>query len=122
MYHAILINKQFTDEDFPSTMKVFAEKIDGDWEIFGVEVKDSELEKFVIEVQNEMRPNETWYAHIYNDEEMIVIFKEKIIKVTPHISTWNPIFEYGKSIGIPEEQLDFWPNRFQDELHYFKDK
>ena len=48
-------------------MKVFDEKIDGDWEIFGVEVKDSELEKFVIEVQNEIHPNETWYAHIYND-------------------------------------------------------
>lgn len=28
----------------------------------------------------------------------------------------NKIWE---KLNIPEKQLDFWPNRFQDELHYF---
>jgi hypothetical protein len=24
------------------------------------------------------------------------------------------------ALGIPKQQLDFWPNRFQDEIHYFE--
>lgn len=119
MYHAIIINKQFIDSNYPKTKKVFAKKVDSDWEIFGVEVEDTELNAFVAEVQQNMRPNETWYAHIYNDNELIVVFKDKVIKVTPHQSTWGSIFEYGKSLSIPEKQLSFWPNRFQDEKHYF---
>ncbi len=122
MYHAIIINKQFVDSNYPNTKDVFAKKVDGDWEIFGVKVEDSELDDFIAEVQQNMRPNQTWYAHAYNDTEMLVIFKDKVIKVTPHQSTWTPIFEYGKSLGIPEKQLDFWPNRFQDEKHYFEEK
>jgi hypothetical protein len=50
---------------------------------------------------------------------MVVVFKEKVITASPHISTWGEIFAYGKTLNIPEKQLDFWPNRFQDERHYF---
>ena len=67
-----------------------------------------------------MRSSEPWYAHLYNDEELIVIFKEKVFRVTSHASGWQPIIDYGKSLNIPVSQLTFWPNRFQDEIHYFK--
>ncbi len=60
-----------------------------------------------------------WYGHFYNDQELIVVFKDQVFKVAPHKSTWTPIIEYGQTLGIPEDQLDFWPNRFQDEIHYF---
>ena len=66
-----------------------------------------------------MKSDKPYYSHFYNDEEMIVIFKDKVFKIKPHISTWTPIIDYGKTLGIPKEQLDFWPNRFQDEIHYF---
>lgn len=119
--HAILINKQFTDETYPTTKKIFAQKTDGSWEIYGIEIDNSEIDTFITELQTNMRPNEPWYAHIYNDEKLIVVFKEKVITATPHISTWQPIFNYAKTLNIPEKQLDFWPNRYQDERHYFTD-
>lgn len=67
-----------------------------------------------------MKGDEPWYAHLYNDKKLIVVFKNKVFSVKPHLSFWKPILEYGKKLNIPEEQLDFWPNRFQDEKHYFK--
>lgn len=119
MYHGIIIDKQFISPTIVEDFKTFAKKIDGSWAIYGIEVEDKEIESTMKKIQKETRPNEPWYAHFYNDENLYVVFKEKIFKVKPHKSSWNEIIEYGKTLNIPEEQLTFWPNRFQDERHYF---
>lgn len=119
MYHGILVNKSFKDEKFSEQFKVFGQKIDGNWIIFGIEVESSDLHSVIKQIQSEFKDDQNWYAHLYNNEDLIIVFKEKVFTVTSHSSTWTPIIEYGKSKGIPEEQLDFWPNRFQDEQHYF---
>lgn len=120
MYHGIIIDKSFKDPNFVKTFKTFNQKQDGSWGIYGIEVEDSNLDKLISLVQENLSEG-NWYCHFYNDEQLIVIFKDKIFKVKLHISTWKPIIEYGSMMNIPSEQLDFWPNRFQDEIHYFKE-
>ena len=120
MYHGIIIDQEFQDKGLPKKFKIFAKKQSGSWGIYGIEVEDSEVEQTIKKVQDNMKGDEAWYAHLYNDKELIVIFKNKVFRVRPHLSTWKPIIEYGKKLNIPEEQLDFWPNRFQDERHYFE--
>ncbi len=117
-YHGILIDKEFSDEKYPEQFKIFAKKVDGAWTLFGIEVENEDLDKVTKELQENLKVG-TWYAHFYNDEELIVVFKEKVFKVTPHISSWNEIISYGETLKIPADQLTFWPNRFQDERHYF---
>lgn len=119
MYHGIIIDQEFTDQSFPNTFKVFAKKQDGSWEIYGIEVEDSQLEESIKKIQDSMKGDEPWYAHFYNDRQLVVIFKDNVFRVEPHISSWKSIVDYGRKLNIPEEQLDFWPNRFQDEIHYF---
>ncbi|MFA5776453.1 MAG: hypothetical protein WC988_02775 [Patescibacteria group bacterium] len=119
MYHGVLIDQEFTDTAFPKSFKMFAEKQDGSWKIFGVEIEDSRLEESIKTIQQNIKTDSAWYAHLYNDKILIVIFKDKVFYVKPHADTWKPIINYGKELRIPEEQLDFWPNRFQDEHHYF---
>lgn len=59
-----------------------------------------------------------FYSHLYSkDGKLIVIFKKKVIKMKSDKSTWNEATKYGKSIGIPKEQLDFYPRRFEDETY-----
>lgn len=119
MYHGIIIDQEFADKVFPESFKVFAKKQDGSWGIYGVEIEDSDLPETIKRIQANMKSDTPWYAHLYNDKELVVIFKDKIFKVTPHADSWKPISDYGRDLNIPEEQLDFWPNRFQDERHYF---
>lgn len=119
MYHGILIDQEFKDKRYPKTFRVFATKQSGSWKIYGVEIENEDLNKKIDEIQANMRVDQPWYAHLYNDKSLIVIFKEKVFKVIPHSSSWNPIVKFGKKLKIPQEQLDFWPNRFQDEHHYF---
>ncbi len=121
MYHGILVDQEFDNSNFPEKFKIFSVKHDDGWKIFGVEISDVELNSTVKEIQKNMKSEQPWYSHLYNDKKLVVVFKNKVFNVEPHKSTWTEVFEYGKSIGIPEMQLDFWPNRFQDEIHYFSD-
>lgn len=120
-WHGIILDLEFTDPKFPETFKIFAKRKSktNPWVLFGIEVDNDGLDIAVKSIQDNLKTDAPYYAHLYNDEEVIVIFKEKIIRVTSHVSTWQPIIEYGKTLNIPEVQLDFWPNRFQDEKHYF---
>jgi len=120
-YHGIVLDLEFTDLHYPETLKVFAKRKSktNPWTLFGVEVDDQQIESTIVSIQQNLKSDQPYYAHFYNDDNLIVIFKDKVIKVTPHKSTWQPIIDYGKLLNIPVEQLDFWPNRFQDEIHYF---
>lgn len=122
MYHGIILDFEFKDPLYPESFKIFAKQISSDreWILYGVEVSDEDIDMVIQDIQRNMKSDEPYYAHFYNEEEMIVVFKEKVFKVASHSSSWSEIIKYGKELGIPEEQLDFWPNRFQDEKHYFK--
>ncbi len=119
MYHGIIIDQEFKDPSFINFFKIFNKKQDGDWLLCGIEVENGKVNRVISKIQENMKLNQPWYAHLYNDEELIVIFKNKIFHLKTHASSWQPAVEYGKSLNIPPEQLDFWPNRFQDEKHYF---
>ena len=122
-YHGILLNLQFNESDFiENNFNIFAKRksATNPWILYGIEVGASDVDSSIARIQEAMKGDEPYYAHLYNDEEVIVIFKEKVFRVTPHISSWTEIIEFGRNLGIPQEQLDFWPNRFQDERHYFK--
>lgn len=119
MYHGIIVDKEFNSGSYCHTFHIFNTKKSGSWTLYGIEVEDNQLEDKILEIQRNMKKDEPWYAHLYNDDRLIVIFKDKTFNVKPHISTWEPIIKYGKELKIPATQLDFWPNRFQDEKHYF---
>ena len=118
MYHGIIIDQSFKDLKYPKNFKVFAKKRDGNWGIYGIEIKENHINETVSMVQKAMKVG-TWYAHFYNDTDLVVVFRNRVFRIGTNISTWSKVFEYGKRIGIKVEQLDFWPNRFQDEIHYF---
>lgn len=119
-YHGILVNMAFSHPEYPESFHVINKKAAGDWKLFCVEIENEKIEMLISEIQEHMRSDQNFYNHLYNDEELIIILK-KIFKVTSHESSWGEIIAYGKELKIPEEQLDFWPNRFQDEIHYFKE-
>lgn len=119
-FHGILVNMAFTDKSFPIQYKLFAQKNAGDWVLYGIEISRELLDRTIGDIQTNMRDDEPFYAHLYDDEMLVVIFKNRVFKVTNHTSSWEEITLYGKSLNIPQEQLDFWPNRFQDEPHYFE--
>lgn len=64
-------------------------------------------EENIKRLANYLKP-EKWYAHFWKGDNVIAIFPNKVFRFKySDKSTWKEAVEYGKSIGIPEEQLDF---------------
>jgi hypothetical protein len=109
VYHGILVDASFTDTSFPETFKSFARTTAGSWRLYGIEVPSAELDAEVARIQDAMKSDQPYDAHLYNDRELVGVFKNRVFRVAPHCSTWEPILEFGRALDIPEEQLDFWP-------------
>lgn len=85
-YHGIIIDCSFKDKNFVNNFNIFNKKISGNWNIFGIVVKKDELENVIKDIQANL-VNKGYYVHLYNDEDVIVVFKEKVFNVTTDVYT-----------------------------------
>ena len=52
--------------------------------------------------------NVGWYMHFWNGNDVIAVFKDKVFEFKhDQKETWKDACDYGRSMGIPEKQLDF---------------
>src|SRR3989441_11498710 len=69
--------------------------------------------------RSSLKSNQGWLvrALLERQKKLVAVFRGKKFEFKSRDkSTWNEAVEYGKSVGIPEEQLDFptnyipWPS------------
>lgn len=74
------------------------------WHIYEIEVVREQ-----IEIISKNLKSTKWYAHFWNENrEVIAIFRDKMFKFNfDDEKSRQPAMEYGLSVGIPKEQLDF---------------
>jgi len=72
------------------------------WHIYNSLLTEEEINKIHLLLK------QGWYMHFWKDNKMIVLFKrKKFILDINNKSTWKQAIDYGLSINIPKEQLDF---------------
>lgn len=73
------------------------------WHLYKVKVSRDDIEKLSKNINAGK-----WYMHFWEGSDITAVFKNKIFEFNySDKSTWKDAIEYGKSLGIPEEQLDF---------------
>lgn len=105
MYKGVVIKESLANPDILSGFKVLRTETtdDSEWHIYWVEADERGLES----IKDNIADNR-WYAHFADGGLGIVVFKDKIFRMdTKDKNTWAEAVEYGKSIGIPSEQMDF---------------
>ncbi len=77
------------------------------WHLYEVEATREQLEK----LSKVIKPTK-WYAHFWNvKREVIAVFRNKIFELNfDDKKSRERAIQYGISVGIPEEQLDFLIN------------
>lgn len=78
---------------------------DGSWKLHKVSISRREALHL-----GEHLKDGPWYVHFWEPgkDDVLVVFKDKSFEIKhSNKSTWTEAIEHGKSIGIPEEQLDF---------------
>ena len=119
IFHGVVVEKSLKEgivcEDL---FKVISMHKSSSWGIKIVELNEDEFDEKISKLQ-ECMDEGTWYEHFYNNSDnLVVVFKEKVFKISKSKDTWQEMLEYGKALEIAEEQLNIFPLDFEDEEGY----
>ncbi len=104
-YKGTIIENSLQSKDILKKVQVLKTWQDDDWILHDVMVEEDQFE----ELRHSLATG-PWYMNFWvpRGDDMKVVYKDKIFNINiADTSTWKEALEYGRSIGIPEEQLDF---------------
>lgn len=109
-YKGIIVEESLDDKSILKDFVVLGSSVTDDvnpldrWHMYVVEVDEDRIEK----LSKVIKPK-GWYSHFWNEEgDISVIFRDKIFNFgKSDLIGRKEAVEYGMSVGIPVEQLDF---------------
>lgn len=118
-YHGIIISESLPDRSILNGVRILGSKRTGSWTLLRVGIESKQLKNIIQLVQRNLLTESgiPYYAHFYREGELIVVFPRRVFYLKPDRETWAPVVSYGKSLGIPENELDFTPCRFEEETY-----
>ena len=107
-YKGGIVEESLTDNRVINDLKITSFRITTEensaerWHIYKVKVSRDEIQKLAQNIK------QGWYMHFWKGRNVIAVFKGKQFEFNlDDKKTWSPAIDYGLSIGIPKEQLDF---------------
>ena len=104
MYKGTIIENSLGDKSFLSKIRIDKTWKAGEWVLHSVQIPEENISG----LSEIILPG--WYMHFWKEgsDNVIAVFRDKIFTIKySDKSTWKEAVAYGKSAGIPEEQLDF---------------
>lgn len=108
-YQGIIVEESLKDNRLLNEIEILsvrissADAIEDRWHIYKVLVSKDEIEKIANELKTEL-----WYMHFWHNDDVIAVFPKRFFEFKHSDSaSWQEAIDYGKSLGIPESQLDF---------------
>ena len=107
-YKGIIIEESLSDNRILNGLEIIKIEISKEdnpqdrWHLYTVRVSEEDIN----ELSKNIKPK--WYMHFWKGKEVIAIFKDKKFEFNyDNKSERTPVVNYGLSLGIPKEQLDF---------------
>lgn len=114
--HLIIIKESLLNQELFENLNIIGEKksSQNNWTLCKIDISKNPRK-----ISNKLRKflNEKFYFHYYTSKNLFVVFKYKTFKVTKNKKSWQKVIEYGTSLKIPKEQLDFFPKKFVEETY-----
>ena len=105
MLKGTIIENSLANKDILKTLQVDKTWQAGTWILHSIQIDERRIKEL-----SESLNNEPWYIHLWEqgEDKVTVIFKKKIFTISfSDKATWADAVNYGRSLGIPAEQLDF---------------
>lgn len=107
-YKGIVVEESLEDNRLLNGLEVTAVEITKEenptdrWHLYKVRASKQDIERLSKGIKS------GWYMHFWKGRNVIALFKDRRFEFNfDDKSTWKPVLEYGRSLGIPEEELDF---------------
>ena len=118
-YLGIVIEQCLRDPAAAKELRVVKTRRPRSWVFLLVEVPEHELDHQIRILQANMVSDDTWYAHYFRENELVVVFRDAVFRLSTDPSSWGPAVEHGLASGIPREQLDFTPRTRAEAERFF---
>ncbi|WP_448630358.1 hypothetical protein [Cellulomonas soli] len=107
----VVVEQSLVDGVVPAPFEVLAALPLGGWRLLLVGLEETSLADGVARLRAAMIPaaQECWYAHLFDEGRLVVVFADAVFDVTTDALTWEPVIMHGLARGVPLEQLDFDP-------------
>ncbi len=105
LYKGVIIENSLKDKRVLDKIKIEHTHQSGDRIIHDVSVNEAQISEIATYLVDG-----PWYIHFWEPgkDTVRVVFKDKVFTIQhKDETTWADAIAYGKSIGIPEDQLDF---------------
>jgi hypothetical protein len=109
MYTGVIVENSLIEATVLDSLTILKTWQDGSWTLHKVQVTEVQIKQI-----SDYLIDSTWYTHFWNESEneIVVVFKNKTFTIiAKDQSTWQGAIQYGQSLGIPTEQLDFLINQ-----------
>ncbi|MFH1211549.1 MAG: hypothetical protein V1659_01320 [Candidatus Woesearchaeota archaeon] len=107
-YKGVIVEESLEDNRVLNDLEIIKFEISKEenpanrWHLYTIRVSKEEIGR----LSENIKPK--WYAHFWKGRNVIAIFKGKKFEFNfDDKSSWKSVVEYGLSLGIPKEQLDF---------------
>ena len=77
-YHGIIIDISQKDKFILDRLKILSKKKSENWILYKIEVNSKDIDRIIKDLQDNMVEGK-YYIHFYKKDELIIIFKNKII-------------------------------------------
>lgn len=105
MLQGTVVENSLVNPEILKNLSILKSWPDGSWNLHQVSVtRDQAI------ALGEQLAEGAWYMHFWEpgNDNVLVVFKGKSFDIKhSDKTTWSEAVQYGKSIGIPDEQLDF---------------
>jgi hypothetical protein len=105
----IIVEESLKDNRFLNRLDVLsveiadAEESQDRWHLYKVKANEIQIKELAKELKSQK-----WYSHFWDKKKIVVVFPGKVFKIDQSDkSSWRPAINYGLSLKIPAEQLDF---------------
>ena len=105
MYKGVVIKSSLKNPNILGRFKILEESRspNSDWELYTIEATPEQIKQLSYELDEGK-----WYIHFWEGRNVMVVYKDRIFEFNfDDKDNWKPAVDYGLSIGIPIEQLDF---------------
>lgn len=105
VYTGIIIEESLIDSKYINGIEITKTEIahKGKWTLRTVNITKEKIQYLSSKIKSN-----SYYMHFWDNRNIILAFKDKIFEIDyDDKGTWKNAIDYGISIGIPKEQLDF---------------